>query len=215
MHVQKYNFKGVHNVLAHYENYFARAKRENVDNKLFCKNYNLLSTNERGFARLKKILVCDKIKKLNRKDVNVMCDVVVSAPENLPKNRQDEFFEFAFEFLRRRYNCPVLSAWVHKDEPRAKPHLHFAFAPIVQKNGQFKFCAKEIVNRQDLKTLHTDFKKFIDKKMNLDLDILNGATENGNKTINELKAESIMQDIRKLQKLKNHLQQEIQREISR
>ena len=74
---------------------------------------------------------------------------------------------------------------------------------------------KEVVNKKDLQTLHYDFKKYIDKKMNLDLEIINGATEGVNKTILELKNTTLKRNIKKLEALKKRVQNEIERELCR
>ena len=58
--------------------------------------------------------------------------------------------------------------------------------------------------------------------MNLDLEIINGATANGNKTILELKNQELekqinkkQEEVEKLNKLKNKLQSEIEYELIR
>ena len=84
-----------------------------------------------------------------------------------------------------------------------------------KKKGKHKVCAKEVVNKKDLQTLHYDFKKYIDKKMNLDLDIINGTTEGVNKTILQLKNQTLKKNIDNLEKLKKRVQSEIEREICR
>lgn len=46
----------------------------------------------------------------------------------------------------------VLSAYIHKDE--TTPHMHFSFIPVtVDKDGKEKLCAKEVVDRKELKTI--------------------------------------------------------------
>ena len=68
----------------------------------------------------------------------------------------------------------------------------------------------------------TDFKEYIDKAMNLDLEIINGATASGNKTILELKNQELekkvvsqQKEIEKLKQLKNKLQNQIEYELVR
>ena len=55
----------------------------------------------------------------------------------------------------------------------------------------------------------------MDKKMNLDLEIINGATEGINKTILELKNTTLKRNIQKLETLKKRVQNEIERELCR
>ena len=69
-----------------------------------------------------------------------------------------------------------ISAYIHKSE--TTPHLHFAFLPVVERNGKKSFCAKEAVGREDLKTFHEDLaKKLEEEGICQRSDILNGKTQ--------------------------------------
>lgn len=191
MHIEKYTHSAAGHILAHNEPTKARAQRENVDKTLTHHNYNLVKG--KGIDNLKKILSSPNVKYIKRKDLNVMCSCVVSMPDNLPIERQKEFFELTFQFLNNRYGSTCVSAWVHLfDEPNAKPHLHYDFIPLVldKKKNCYKVCAKELITRKDLQSLHIDFKCFIDNSMGLDLEILNGATKDGNLTVPQLKEQT-------------------------
>lgn len=157
-------------------------------------NYNLAPEHDQlDFiqGRLKEVSV------LKRKDVNVMCSWVVTAPKELPEEHQKEFFERTYNFLRERYSPDeknIISAFVHMDE--ATPHMHFAFVPVVhdQKKDIDKVSAKEVINRTDLKTFHKDFQAVMDRFVKdhdytFSCDVLNGATAGGNKAIEEYKAD--------------------------
>lgn len=159
-------------------------------------NYNLAPEHDQlDFiqSRLKEVSV------LKRKDVNVMCSWVVTAPKELPEEHQKEFFERTYNFLRERYSPDeknIISAYVHMDE--ATPHMHFAFVPVVhdQKKDIDKVSAKEVVNRTDLKTFHKDYQAVMDNFVkdhdySFSCNVLNGATAGGNKTIEELKAKEL------------------------
>lgn len=88
--------------------------------------------------------------------------------------------------LNRKEN--IISAYVHKDEKQ--PHLHFAFIPVtIGKDGKEKVSAKEVLTREELQKFHPDLQKHLGKELGYEVDILNGATASGNKTIHELKAE--------------------------
>ena len=135
-----------------------------------------------------------EVKVLSRKDVNVMVDWVITIPK--PLNNEDvmnreTFFREAYEFLNHRYGKEnVVSAYVHLDE--VTPHMHYAFVPVVQdkKKGGFKLSAKEAVTRQDLKTFHQDLSNNMEHVFGLDIGILNEATKEGNRSIEELKRQS-------------------------
>lgn len=157
-------------------------------------NYNLAPEHDQLdfiHSRLKEVSV------LKRKDVNVMCSWVVTAPKELPPEHNREFFERTYSFLRDRYSPDeknIISAYVHMDE--VTPHMHFAFIPVVhdQKKDIDKVSAKELINRSDLKTFHKDFQAVMDRFVedhgyNFSCDVLNGATVGGNKSIEEYKAD--------------------------
>lgn len=223
MHIEKYTLSAAPHILIHNEPSRARANRKNVDNSKTKYNYNLLDSNKSGMENLKEILNNKNVYCSPRKDVNVLCSCVVTAPDNLPLGREKEFFYLTAKFLQERYkNCPCLSAWVHFDETQS--HIHYDFIPLVydHKKQRWKCRAKDVVNLLDLKTLHTDFQSYINSQMGLSLNILNGKTANGNKTITELKTETLKKqiqqeknDIKKLKQLKNKLQNEIEYELIR
>lgn len=118
-----------------------------------------------------------------RKDAVKMCCWVVTVPENFSKEKEQKFFRATYDFLVDRYgkksgmgeDC-VISAYIHQSE--TTPHLHFAFLPIMERDGKKTFCAKEAVNRTDLTTFHRDLAEYMDAKGICNKsDILNGKTK--------------------------------------
>lgn len=127
---------------------------------------------------------------LNRKDVNVMCSWVVTAPKDLDPKQQDDFFKESYKFLENRYGKEnVISSYVHLDE--TTPHMHFAFIPVVydKKKDRYKVSAKERVNKFELKSFHSDYQEHLDRA-NIRCNVLNEATREGNRSIDELKRQS-------------------------
>ena len=192
-------------------------------------NYNLAPEhNQLEFTqnRLKEVHV------LKRKDVNVMCSWVVTAPKELPEEYHKEFFERTYKYLQQRYDPDeknTISAYVHMDE--VSPHMHFAFIPVVydKKRGWEKVSAKEVINKTDLQTFHKDFQSEMDKFVSehgyqFNCNVLNGATLEGNKSIEELKrgtAQQTLQNVHRATKKKkeelNNLQKQktvLEREIN-
>jgi hypothetical protein len=93
--------------------------------------------------------------------------------------------------LEKKYGKDnVVSAYVHKDENQ--PHMHFAFVPVVRdkKKNDLKVSAKECVTRNDLKNFHDKLSSHMKNIFGRDIGILNEATKEGNKSIQELKRES-------------------------
>ena len=210
MHIEKYNKKSVYNMLAHYERH-PRIYRtqEHINPELKQSNYTLGSDPLTGFAKYKKILETPGLKVMNREDVNVMCDLVVTIPRAFPVERHEEFFRITVDyFLKLLCNNDerwLIGAYVHCDEtkddetqsednklknPSARYHLHFSWVPAVLHKGQYKVCASQVVNRQLLKKLHGDFSRYMESYFGFDVGILNGATKEGNLTVPQLKEQS-------------------------
>ncbi len=133
-----------------------------------------------------------------RKDAVKMVSWVVDAPKNMNADLKPKFFQEAYNFLVDRYGSKsglgenvVLSCYWHKSE--TTDHIHFAFMPILDRNGIKTFCAKEVVGRADLKSFHDDLEKYmVDRGICKKGDIQNGHTlkdSNGRAlSIRELKA---------------------------
>lgn len=154
-------------------------------------NYNLAS-NDQPKSQLDFLHQrLSEVKVHNRKDVNVMVDWIVTLPQSLNDKgleNEDRFFKEAYKFLSDRYGKEnVISAYVHMDE--TTPHMHYAFVPVVEdkKKGGYKLSAKEAVTREDLRTFHKDLSEYMERVFGRDIGILNEATKEGNKSIEELK----------------------------
>lgn len=81
------------------------------------------------------------------------------------------------------------------------PHMHFAFVPVVRTFKQdrknpdistevYKVSAKECVNRYDLQGFHESLQRYVSKELGHEVSILNEATKEGNRSIEELKRQS-------------------------
>jgi len=192
--------------------HFERYKKENgeyikfgnqdIDIEKTKLNYNL-AENKNQLEFIKKRT--SEIRCLNRKDVNVMCDWVVTLPEKIKtEEEQEKFFQETYNFLENEYGKEnVISSYVHLDE--TTPHMHFAFIPVVtdKKRGDLKVSAKELITRKHLQEFHIKLENYMEKVFGRDIGILNDATRAGNKSVNELKGETIKIE---LESLKNDLQ---------
>ncbi len=196
-HVQKSTRSSVGGLTRHYERYkkengeYISFKNQEIDISKSHLNYNL--------AVHQQMPQLDFIKKRtsevhcpNRKELIVMCNWVVTAPKEVTTNEQEKFFQETYNFLESRYGKEnVISAYVHLDE--TTPHIHFAFVPIKfdKQKEYFKVCAKEVLNRSDLKSFHGHLSKYLENTFQRDVGVLNQATEQGNKSIQELKSDTI------------------------
>lgn len=172
---------------------------EKIDPKKTCLNYDLKDRNgmtATEYYRSKIDEISGEMKargRTLRKDAVTLCSWVVTVPKDIPEEKQGEFFQGCFDFFSARYGSDsIVTAAVHLDE--TTPHMHLQFMPIVtDKDGSRRLCAKDLENRRSLSSVHRDLEKELTTKLGNRITLLNGATEGGNKTVQELKAETLAQ----------------------
>lgn len=207
-HVAKYTRSQIGGLTRHFE----RAKKESGEYQAFGNqeidiarshlNYNLAPVRDGGQLGFIKQRV-SKVHCLNRADVNVMCSWVVTAPKGLGEDEHGVFFDEVYGFLNGRYgdgsDRNVISAYVHMDE--TTPHIHYAFVPVVwdEKKQKDKVSAKMVVHRRDLQSFHPDLERHMAEVFGREIGILNEATKDGNRTIEELKRGSALAELQKAQ----------------
>jgi hypothetical protein len=190
--VEKFTRAAIGHMCAHFQRAkgkdgeYIRFGNQNIDTEKSQNNYNLAPEHEGGqvdFIRQR----TSEVKCLNRADVNVMCSWVVTLPKEFEPEK--EFFEATYQFLSDRYGKEnVVSAYVHMDEKQ--PHIHFSFVPIVlDKNEKEKVSAKEVLTKAELQRFHPELQAFLERVLNKEVPVLNGATAGGNRTVAELKAD--------------------------
>ena len=112
MHVTKYGKGTLGHMLGHYD----RSKEglgENVDPDRTAQNYNLAVEDQ----PLKQLDFVHKrlseVRCLKRKDVNVLCDWVITMPKDLAEEYREPFFKAAYAFFANKYGHKnVVSAYV-------------------------------------------------------------------------------------------------------
>lgn len=213
MHFAKYTASGAVGLRRHYEREggdFAdmltpNKKSNTIDWNRTQENYNLAPHRDPDFIKQR----CSEVRCLQRSDVKVLCDWVVTIPQKLLQEhpeREHEFFEMSYKYLSDKYGAEnVVSACVHRDE--TTPHLHFAWVPVVadQKRGEYKVSAKECVTRADLKRIHSDMSEYLSKEMGIEVNLLTGGTISKDLTVDQLKSNTI-QDIQDLQQQRDDMQ---------
>lgn len=203
----KFNKTSCGHMTSHFDRSAKNIGNENIDESKTKLNYNLAdhqSMQQIDFINKR----CSEVKCQNRKDVNVMCSWVVTAPKDLSENELEPFFKATYEFLEKKYKKEnVISAYVHMDE--VTPHLHFAFVPVVKslkKDKEIeKVSAKELINKQELKLFHSALEKHIELSLGHEVNLLNQATKEGNKSIELLKRESAIKAKEELNLIKNSI----------
>lgn len=206
---QKYTKGASGHMLKHYE----RAKDEqgeylkfgnqDIDPARTPMNYNLAPEHDQLEFIHERL---DEVYCMKRKDVNVMCTWVVTAPKDLEPEREREFFQEAYNFMADKYGQQnVVSAYVHMDEKT--PHMHFCFMPIVAdlKRGGEKVSAKECVTKRDLERFHGELQKHMEER-GLKCSIINEATLEGNKAIKELKQGTAIKELQDINERREEAQ---------
>lgn len=132
---------------------------------------------------------CEEFKILKRSNVNWMVSWVITIPSDY-EGSQEMFFKEAYNFMEKKYGKEnVISSYVHLDE--TSPHMHFCFVPVIfdTKKQEYKVNAKVCINRIELQKMHPQMQEYLEKKLQTKVNILNGATAEGNKSIEQLKNE--------------------------
>lgn len=206
MHVEKYTKSALGNILKHYSREQKNPEcRDNINPELTKLNYNLAPTREiTDYQFVQQRL--NEVKHLNRDDVNIIADWIITLPKDFSGN-EEQFFQTVYRGMCSRYGEEnVVSAWIHKDEPQAQPHLHYCFIPVqhtVDKNGHEieKLNAKAVLNRQELKEIHPFMEKYLERN-HIPAHLLNGKTRDANKSVKELKQEQAIRDLKAVQTLR-------------
>lgn len=165
MHIAKYKSQAIGNMLNHYRrSSLGTLKRDNIDETRTCNNYEIGNKTSRDIEVAIKELV-QKVEQQNgrkiRKDANLLADLVITLPPNVPESDEKRFFVESAKFIYTKLKANGMSdesafkVFVHKDE--ATPHAHIAFTPLWEdKNGKKTFNYKKIVPLQFYKTLHQE-----------------------------------------------------------
>ena len=195
--IMKATKKACGNLFNHYERKEGiRFSNQDIDKTRSHLNYNLASN-----SNLTQIEILNKrlseVKVLKRDDVNVTCNWVITLPKTIKKNSEEEkeFFKETYKFLENEYGKKnIISAYVHKDE--VTPHIHFCFIPVVidKKKNIEKVSAKELITREHLQKFHIKLDKYLSNHFKKEIGILNGSTANGNKTVLELKNQTLQEE---------------------
>lgn len=206
-HVTSYKVGGAIGVLKHDErsehDHVQERKNESIDNSRTHLNYNM-ATKRSGTLMQHIKRVCDEnnVRLSNRKDLNVMCSWVVTAPKTVQPAELPLFFKTCFDFLEKKYGKQyTLSATVHMDE--TTPHLHYCFLPVGfdTKNNRLTVSSKLVLSRSHLRTFHKELESELKTVFGWKLGIENGATKDGNKEIQELKYQTAVKRAKEAEQL--------------
>jgi len=163
MHIKKLTRSESIKIIGHDYRRHGNYKNEDID--LSKSKDNVIFKNVKGFNDITKYIDKNDIyvygKNGKKKDeINYLCSLVVHYPKECCID-ENTFFNCINELLKGKFchNNNYMGSIVHYDEK--SPHLHFLFVPVCQdkKNNRLKLCAKEVITRDVLKSLHTDIEK--------------------------------------------------------
>lgn len=192
---------------------------EHIDSSRTSQNYNLadgLHNEYTDYQFLKHRIYGPGVRMLNRANVKVACSWAVTIPKDLldeEPDRTKEFFEKAYDFFKERHGEEnIISAYVHMDEYR--PHMHFIFVPIVEEKNRpgYKVCAKEALNGCFGARFHAQFKEYMSHEMGREINVANGATIEGFKSVEDLKRGTAIRRVKELDRQMKELEERIKRE---
>ena len=192
-------------LVAHYERVAELERgftRGNIDPERTALNYNLRPSDVRQEVRLAIAQHEETSGKGIRKDANVLCDWVVTLPQDCPRDRSRDFFESVAQFMEGRYGkSNVLGCYVHMDE--TTPHAHISILPM--RDG--KLVASKVVNRADLKSFHGDLGKAVDKVLGMHVSIELDEEQKGEKQLSHLSQDEYVAAKQRLESLRREVEQ--------
>lgn len=223
----KYGKSGVGRLFLHNNrkaNDGVQHSNESIDNSKTVFNYHLKKGSVQDLqSRLEELFA------LKRKDMTVLGEMIVTLPADVKEEDERDFFQAVYDFYSEDFGEDnIINAVVHKDEKT--PHMHLDFVPVIEMkeppqrgtklyddwtnehNGTppaERVCCREKITKPYLNTMHQRLSAYVKEQLGYEVSILNGATANGNRTILQLKADSLKEDVEKLEKEKAHLNSEI------
>ena len=142
------------------------AKNPKIDLSRTHGNYHIIAPPQSYLDFINERIASLNLKRKVRSDAIYMNTFVLSSGheffENMPLDRQSEFFEDCVKFFADKYGAEnIISAVVHMDE--TTPHLHLNLVPIT--GG--KLCSKDLFSPKKLSQLQTELAEVVGKKWGL------------------------------------------------
>ena len=201
--VEKFGFSGVVTQIKHIERTMTESSNPDIDHDKSGLNYSLIP--DRGmsaYSYFRERISNPDIYLYKNKEIKPLVGWIVTLPDDVPPEKEEEFFKLCFSFLNDRYggieNC--VQATVHKDES-GRLHMHYLFVPVVERKKltanhkeRYKVCANDVINRKELRDFHPALGKYLTDH-GLPCSVYTGITakQGGNRTVKEMKAERSME----------------------
>lgn len=168
-HLQKFGKGSLTGLATHIERKTENHSNQDIDNERSHLNRDFLNEldNSNMITRYNERI--EEVYCMDRADVKSVASWVVTLPTELKDSSEyemNQFFEESFNFLKEKYGIEnTISAVVHYDE--TTPHLHYEFIPVTydEKKDRLKVSAKEVLNRNALKSFHTELDKHMKENL--------------------------------------------------
>lgn len=215
----KYGAYSVGRLLLHnnrVENDGVQHSNESIDDTRTFYNYHL----KKGTAadvqkRLSELFVIKKT------GTTVIGEMIVTLPKNVKEEDERDFFQAVYDFYCKDFGEEnIVNAVVHKDEKQ--PHIHLDFIPVLKGEPHYtsaqgiraveewksthggsppteRICCKDLITRKYLSEMHPRLSDYVKDYLGYETDIQNGATVNGNRTVLQLKADTLRENISRME----------------
>lgn len=199
---------------------------EAIDNERTVFNYHYKKGTPKDIQkRLSELFV------MKKENTTVLGEMIVTMPNDVRKEDEREFFRAVYDFYCNDFGEEnIMNAVVHKDE--TQPHIHIDFIPVLkgepnytsiqginainewknEHNGELpleRLCCKDLITKKYLSEMHIRLSEAVKERLGYAVSILNGATANGNRTVLQLKADTLKENIERMENQKKYLRSEI------
>lgn len=200
---------------------------EDIDNERTMFNYHF----KKGTAEdvQKRISELVPFKRSNQTE---LAELIITLPKDVKPEDERAFFESAYNFFCDDLGEEnIINAVIHKDE--TTPHMHLDFVPVIKADIHYarddlnkivhnwqashenqtpeRLCCKGLINRTYLQNVHQRLSAYMNEELGYPTSILNGATDNGNKAVLQLKIERMKAKLEAAEKQLRHLNEDVQK----
>lgn len=168
---------------------------------------------------------------IKKTGTTVLGEMIVTLPKDVKKEDEREFFQAVYDFYCGDFGEEnIMNAVVHKDEKQ--PHIHIDFIPVLKGEPHYtsvqgiraieewknthggsppaeRICCKDLITRKYLLEMHSRLSDYVKDYLGYEVEIQNGATVNGNRTVMQLKADTLKENIRRMENQQRHLNGDI------
>jgi len=197
---------------------------ENIKLERTPENYYLV---QGSVAKLNERL--DNLYHQDRENITIIAEAIVTLPCDVKDEDERKFFESVLNFYANDFGKEnIVNAVVHKDE--VTPHIHIDIMPVKklddladtmqlridnwerenERECQGILCGRDVITRDYLRGMHPRLYSWVANDLGYEVQILNGQTAGGNKTVLELKNQNLENKVAFLEQTANEMADNIE-----